>query len=134
MGFKEKISKYYTDSYLKKYGDRLTSFQGNVLSVKTEEKSVLGIFNKITVTLMIRPDRTKIVSKCVYKKNRWFKKPAFIAVRQGNTVMIQGLRSVQDNKEYTEISNILNLTTKQDLIPVDHSQMKKQRQQQPRMR
>ena len=134
MGFKEKLSKYYTDSYLKKYGDRLTSFQGNVLSVKTEEKSILGIFNKITVTLMIKPDRSKIVSKCVYKKNRWFKKPTFISVRQGNTVIIQGLKSVQDNKEYTEVSNLLNLTTKQDLIPVDHSQMKKQRQQQPRMR
>lgn len=134
MGFKEKMSKYYTDSYLKKYGDRLTSFQGSVLSVKIEEKSILGIFHKINVTLMVRPDRTKIVSKCVYKRNRWFKKPDFISVRQGNNVIIQGLKSVKDNKEFTEVQNVLNLTTKQDLVPVDHSQMKKQRQQQPRMR
>ena len=134
MGFKDKMSKYYTDSYMKKYGDRLTSFQGSVLSVKTEEKSVLGIFHKINVTLMVRPDRTKIVSRCTYNKNRWFKKPTFLSVRQGNNVIIQGLKSVKDTKEYTEISNLLNLTTKQDLIPVDHSQMKRQRQQQPRMK
>ena len=134
MGFKEKMSKYYTDSYMKKYGDRLTSFQGSVLSVKVEEKSILGIFHKINVTLMVRPDRTKIVSRCTYNKNRWFKKPTFLSVRQGNNVIIQGLKSVKDTKEYTEISNLLNLTTKQDLIPVDHSQMKRQRQQQPRMK
>ncbi|WP_297436290.1 hypothetical protein [uncultured Clostridium sp.] len=134
MGFKDKMSKYYTDSYMKKYGDRLTSFQGSVLSVKVEEKSILGIFHKINVTLMVRPDRTKIVSRCTYNKNRWFKKPTFLSVRQGNNVIIQGLKSVKDTKEYTEISNLLNLTTKQDLIPVDHSQMKRQRQQQPRMK
>ena len=134
MGFKDKMSKYYTDSYMKKYGDRLTSFQGSVLSVKVEEKSILGIFHKINVTLMVRPDRTKIVSRCTYNKNRWFKKPIFLSVRQGNNVIIQGLKSVKDTKEYTEISNLLNLTTKQDLIPVDHSQMKRQRQQQPRMK
>ncbi|WP_297517563.1 hypothetical protein [uncultured Clostridium sp.] len=134
MGFKDKISKYYTDSYLKKYGDRLTQFQGNVLSAKVEEKTILGIFNKITVTLMVRPERSKVVSKCIYKKNRWFKKPTFLSIRQGNNVVVQGLKSVKDNKEYIEISNLLNLTTKQDLIPVDHSQMKKQRQQTPRMR
>ncbi|MGL4991449.1 MAG: hypothetical protein ACRC57_09885 [Sarcina sp.] len=134
MGFKEKMSKYYTDSYLKKYGDRLTQFQGNVLSIKIEEKSILGIFHKLNVILMVRPDRMRTVTKCVYKKNSWFKKPTFISVRQGNNVIIQGLKSVKDNKEYIEVNNVLNLTTKQDLVPVDHSQMKKVRQQQPKMR
>lgn len=134
MGFKDKMSKYYTDSYLKKYGDRLTQFQGNILSVKTEEKSILGIFHKLNVTIMVKPERSRIVSKCVYKKNAWFKKPSFISVRQGNNVVIQGLKTVKDDKEFIEISNLLNLTTKQDLVPVDHSQMKKTRQQQPRMR
>ncbi|MGL5633671.1 MAG: hypothetical protein ACRCX8_15675 [Sarcina sp.] len=134
MGFKEKMSKYYTDSYLKKYGDRLTSFPGNVLSVKMEEKSILGIFHKLTVNIMIRPDRSKIVSKCVYKKNKWFKKPEFVQLKQGNNVVIQGLKTVKDNKEFIEISNILNMTTGKDLIPVDHSQLKKSRQQTPKMR
>ncbi|MGL4739319.1 MAG: hypothetical protein ACRC41_00730 [Sarcina sp.] len=134
MGFKEKMSKYYTDSYLKKYGDRLTSFSGNVLSVKMEEKSILGIFHKLSVNIMIRPERSKVVSMCVYNKKKWFKKPEFIQVKQGNNVVIQGLKSVKDNKEFIEISNILNMTTGKDLIPVDRSQLKKSRQQTPKMR
>ena len=67
------------------------------------------------------------------KKNKWFKKPQFIQLNRGNTVIIQGLKSNKENeKEYIEISNILNLTTKKDLIPVDHSQIK--RVQQPTYR
>ena len=134
MGFKEKLSKYYTDSYLEKYGDRLTQFQGNVLSVKLEEKTILWIFHKLSVTLMVRPDRSRVISKCVYNKNKWFKKATFVPVKQGNNVIIQGLKTVKDGKEFIEISNVLNLTTKQDLVPVDHSQLKKTRQQQTRMR
>ena len=34
MGFRDKITDYYTKSYIKKYGDRLTQAQGNVLSEK----------------------------------------------------------------------------------------------------
>ena len=134
MGFKEKLSKYYTDSYLEKYGDRLTQFQGSVLSVKLEEKTILWIFHKLSVTLMVRPDRSRVISKCVYNKNKWFKKATFVPVKQGNNVIIQGLKTVKDGKEFIEISNVLNLTTKQDLVPVDHSQLKKTRQQQTRMR
>ena len=134
MGFKDKLSKYYTDSYLEKYGDRLTQFQGSVLSVKLEEKTILWIFHKLTVTLMVRPDRSRVISKCIYNKNKWFKKATFVPVKQGNNVVIQGLKTVKDGKEFIEISNVLNLTTKQDLVPVDHSQLKKTRQQQTRMR
>lgn len=134
MGFKDKLSKYYTDSYLEKYGDRLTQFQGSVLSVKLEEKTILWIFHKLSVTLMVRPDRSRVISKCVYNKNKWFKKATFVPVKQGNNVIIQGLKTVKDGKEFIEISNLLNLTTKQDLVPVDHSQLKKTRQQQTRMR
>ncbi|WP_066872352.1 hypothetical protein [Clostridium mediterraneense] len=134
MGFKEKLSKYYTDSYLEKYGDRLTQFQGSVLSVKLEEKTILWIFHKLSVTLMVRPDRSRVISKCVYNKNKWFKKATFVPVKQGNNVIIQGLKTVKDGKEFIEISNVLNLTIKQDLVPVDHSQLKKTRQQQTRMR
>ncbi len=42
MGFKEKLSKYYTDSYLEKYGDRMAQFQGSVISEKVEEKLFFG--------------------------------------------------------------------------------------------
>ena len=129
MGFKEKISKYYTDSYLEKYGDRMAQFQGNVISVKVEEKTILWIFHKLVATLIIKPDRSKSVIKCVYKKNRWFKKPEFIQITKGNSLVVQGLKSNKENeKEYIEVNNILNLTTRKDLIPVDHSQLKKVKQ------
>ncbi|MGL5245088.1 MAG: hypothetical protein ACRC7R_07955 [Sarcina sp.] len=130
MGFKEKLSKYYTDSYLEKYGDRMAQFQGNVLSVKVEEKTILWIFHKLVATLIVKPERSKSVIKCVYKKNTWFKKPQFLVVHKGHNVMVQGLKSNKENeKDYIEVSNIINLTNKQDLIPVDHSQLKKAKQQ-----
>ena len=53
MSFKEKIAQYYTKSYFKKYGDRLTQVQGTVVSVKISKKTILWIFNKLTVTLLI---------------------------------------------------------------------------------
>lgn len=134
MGFKEKISNYYTKSYMDKYGDRLTQFQGILLSSKVEEKTILWVFHKLTATVVVRPDRSKVVMKCVYKKNSWFKKPQFLTLKQGHNLIIQGLKSNKDNKEMIEVQNIVNLTTHQDIIPVDHSQFKKVKQQQTRMR
>ncbi|MFL0246754.1 hypothetical protein [Candidatus Clostridium stratigraminis] len=121
MSIKEKFSKYYTDTYLKRYGDRITQVQGNVVSVKVEEKTILWLFHKITATLIIKPDRSKTVVKCVYKKNRWFKKPAFMVINQGNLLLVQGLKGKKgkDNRELITIMNIRNLTTKKDLIPVE---------------
>ena len=50
--------------------------------------------------------------------------------------MIMGLKGVKGKKdsEILQIQNILNLTTKRDLIPIDHSQIKRTRQQNGRMR
>ena len=132
MGLKDKFTKYYTDSYLKKYGDRLTQVQGNVLSVKVEAKSILWIFHKIIVTIIVRPERSKSVLKTVYKRNRWFKKPIFIQVSQGNLVLIQGLKGKKskkstENREFIQIMNIRNLTTKKDLVPMDGKEPKVQR-------
>ena len=47
-----------------------------------------------------------------------------------------GLKGKKGKKdaEILMVQNILNLTTKRDLIPVDHSQLKKSRQQAGRMR
>jgi hypothetical protein len=127
MGFKEKLAKYYTDSYLKKYGDRLTQVQGNVVSVKVEEKTILWIFHKITAILIVRPERSKAIVKCVYRKNRWFKKPTFMSINQGNLVIIQGLKGKKPKKgkktsetnDGIEIMNIKNLTTRKDLVQVE---------------
>ena len=126
MGFKDKMTKYYSDAYMEKYGDRMTSVAGTILSVKTEVKSILGIFNKLHVFLVVKPEVGKQVVKCEYKKNRWFKKPQFI---------IMGLKGVKGkaNSENVLISNIANLTTRKDLHPFDHSQIKKARQQSTKM-
>ena len=135
MGFKDKMTKYYSDAYMEKYGDRMTSVAGTILSVKTEVKSILGIFNNLHVFLVVKPEVGKQVVKCEYKKNRWFKKPQFIDVNQGHKVIIMGLKGVKGkvNSENVLISNIANLTTRKDLHPFDHSQIKKARQQSTKM-
>ena len=135
MGFKDKMTKYDSDAYMEKYGDRMTSVAGTILSVKTEVKSILGIFNKLHVFLVVKPEVGKQVVKCEYKKNRWFKKPQFIDVNQGHKVIIMGLKGVKGkaNSENVLISNIANLTTRKDLHPFDHSQIKKARQQSTKM-
>ena len=124
MGFKEKLSQSYTNNWLKKYGDRLTQLQGRVLSIKTEEKSFLGILNWLTVTIVLKQENSKSVASCIYKKRRWFKKPEFITIQQGHSLVIQGLKpdkkkKKKDVKEYISIMNVMNLTTKKDLVPVE---------------
>lgn len=135
MGFKDKMTKYYSDAYMEKYGDRMTSVAGTILSVKTEVKSILGIFNKLHVFLVVKPEVGKQVVKCEYRQNKWFKKPQFIDVNQGHKVIIMGLKGVKGkaNSENVIVSNIANLTTKKDLHPFDHSQIKKARQQSTKM-
>lgn len=131
MSIKEKFAKYYTDSYLKKYGDRLTQVQGNIISVKVEEKTILWLFHKIKAVLIIKPERSKSVIQCIYKKNKWFKKPAFLAVSQGNLVIVQGLKGKKgkETRETINVMNVRNLTTKKDLVPVTGKVQKVQRVQ-----
>ncbi len=121
MSFKEKIAQYYSKAYLKKYGDRLTQVQGTVVSVKVAEKTILWIFHKISVVILVRPDRSKNIVKCTYTRNRWFKKPEFIPITQGNLVLAQGLKGKKgkQNSEQIELINIRNMTTKKDLVPME---------------
>lgn len=129
MGFTDKLNKYYAENYIKKYGDRLSQVQGNVVSVKVEEKSFLGILYRMTVTLLVKPDRSKNITKCVYKKRRWFKKIDFIQISQGNYVLVQGLKGKKgkENREQIEIMNIRNLTTRKDLVPIEGKEPKVQK-------
>lgn len=131
MGFKDKINSYFTDAYMEKYGDRMTSTSGTVLSVKIQEKSILGIIRTFTAHILVKPDMGKGVVKTLYKSRKWFKKPTFIDVKQGHKVIIMGIEGEKgkENSEVVTISNIANLTTKKDLHPFDHSQLKKARQQ-----
>ncbi|WP_368487876.1 hypothetical protein [Clostridium sp. BJN0013] len=129
MSFKEKIAQYYTKSYLKKYGDRLTQIQGTVVSVKIARKTILWIFNKLTVTLLVRPERSKNIVKCSYIRKKWFKKPEFIPINQGNLVLVQGLKGKKGkaNRESLDLINIRNITSKKDLIPIEGKMPKVQK-------
>lgn len=129
MSFKEKIAQYYTKSYLKKYGDRLTQVQGTVVSVKITRKTILWIFNKLTVTLLVRPERSKNIVKCSYIRKKWFKKPEFITINQGNLVLLQGLKGKKgkENRESLDLINIRNMTSKKDLIPIEGKMPKVQK-------
>lgn len=130
MSFKEKISQSYAKSFLKKYGNRLTNIQGNVISVKVERKTFLWIINKIVATIIVKPDRSRSVVKCVYKRRRFFKKPDFMNIYQGNLVIVQGLKPDKSSKkskkstDAVEVMNIRNLSTKCDLVPVDDGGVK----------
>lgn len=135
MGFKDKFNKYFQDSYFQKYGDRITSAAGTCVSVKYEEKNFI-LIQKLVVDIIIKPDAGKGIVKCRFKKVRFFKKPDFIQISKGNKLMIMGLKGVKGKKDsdVITIQNVLNLTTKKDLVPIDHSQIKKSRQQVGRMK
>ncbi|HEY5562899.1 MAG TPA: hypothetical protein VIK72_14295 [Clostridiaceae bacterium] len=131
MGLKDKIQKSYADSYMKRYGDRITQVQGNVVSVKIKKKTILWLFHKIEVILLVRQDRSKSITKCVYKKNRFFKKIDFIKIVQGNLLIVQGLKGKKGkaNHEVITIINVRNLTNKTDLVKVDGQDQKVKRVQ-----
>lgn len=131
MSLKEKINNNMKNAYLKKYGDRITNVQGNVISVTIERKKVLWIFNKLRVMVLVRPDRSKAIVKCVYVKSRFLKSPQFMNLSKGNLVIIQGLKGKKgkNDRELVSIVNIKNLTTKKDLFVVKgQPEMKKVRQ------
>jgi hypothetical protein len=131
MGFKETLAKRYADAYLKKYGDRLTQVQGHILSVKITTKTILWIYNILTVDILVKPERSKAVVRCQYKRKQWFKKPEFMQLNQGHVVLIQGLRGKKgkENSEIIQVLNIRNMTTKKDLIPVEGNIKKIQQKQ-----
>lgn len=135
MAFKDKFDKYFRDSYFQKYGDRITSLNGTCVSVKFEEKNYF-IAHRLTVDMIIKPEVGKTVIKTRYKKFKWFKKVKFISIKVGHKLIIMGLKGVKGKKDEDIIiaQNVLNLTTKKDLVPFDHSQLKKSRQQAGRMR
>ncbi|MGL5380864.1 hypothetical protein [Clostridium sp.] len=136
MGFKDKMTEYFSDAYMQKYGDRMTSATGTVLSVKIEEKNFLGIMRTIEAHILVKPEAGRGMIKSLYKKRRWFKKPEFIDIKQGHKVIIMGIQGEKgkDNSDVMTITNIANLTTRKDLHPMDHSQIKKARQQAVKMR
>lgn len=132
MSFKEKLIQRNTENYLKKYGDRIAQAQGKVISIKIQEKSILWIFHKLTVSLVIKPERSRNVIKCFYKKNKWFSRPSFMPISQGHSLVIQGLKGKKgkSDRETIQIMNIINLTTKGQLVPIEGDSVKKLQQAQ----
>lgn len=132
MGLKQKLTEKYTSNYLSKYGDRLTQAQGKVMSIKIQEKVILWIFHKLTVSIVIKPDRSKNIVKCSYKKNRWFKKPEFITISQGHSLLIQGLKGEKgsSDREMIQIMNVINLSNSEQLVPLEGDTLKKIQQAQ----
>lgn len=132
MGFKEKLNQKLQDAYWEKYKDRLTQVHGHVLSVKVAEKVILGFIHLLKVDIVVKPERSKLVVKCQYKKRRFFKKPVFIQVNQGHLVLIQGLKPKKYKKkdsDVIEIMNVINMTTKKELIPIGFDLKKLQQKQ-----
>lgn len=124
MGFKEKLEDYQRETFIDKHGDRLAPLYGNVLSVKTERKKIL-FWHKLEVNIVVKPARSKNVSRAKYKKSAFFNEPKFIDVKQGNEVLIQGLKGDKgkDDAEVINIMNIVNITNRSQLVdsgvPVD---------------
>ena len=130
MGFKDKFGKYFQDSYYQKYGDRIASTSGTVVSIKYQEKNYF-LFHTLVVDMVIKPEIGPGIVKARYKKIKLFKKVPFISISRGHKVMIMGLKGVKGKKDadVLQIQNVLNLTNKKDLVPIDHSLLKKSRQQ-----
>lgn len=131
MGFKDMLAKRYSDAFLKKYGDRITQVQGRILSVKETVKTILWVYHVIKVDVLVKPERSKNVTRCQYTKKQWFKKPTFMPLSQGNLVVIQGVKGKKgkEDSELISILNVMNLTTKQDLIPVDQPKVQRMKRQ-----
>ena len=124
MGFKDSLAKKYSEAYLNKYGDRITQVQGRVLSVKVSTKTVLWIYHKLIVDLLVKPESSKVVIRCQYKKKKWFKKPPFMTLNQGHSVLVQGVKGKKgkEDRDIITIMNIMNFSTKQDLVPTGQPQ------------
>lgn len=124
MGFKEKLEDYQRENFIDKHGDRLTPLYGNVLSIKVERSKFLFI-NKLEVNMVVKPAHSKNVSRARYKKSKWFNEPEFIDIKQGNEVLVQGLKGEKgkEDSEVVNIMNVVNITKKTQLVdsgvPVD---------------
>ncbi|AWZ48220.1 hypothetical protein [Hathewaya limosa] len=122
MGFKDSFRQKSAEVFFDKNKDRITQVQGKVLSIKVEEKTFLWIIHKLTAIILIKPENSKNVVQCVYKKRRWFKQVNFMTIFQGHSLIVQGLKShvsKKDTREIVEILNIRNNTTKKFLVPVE---------------
>lgn len=117
MGFRDSLNEQLQKTYLKKYGDRMIALRGNIVSVKITEKIFLFFIHNLRVDILLKPERSKNIIRCYYKKRTWFKKSNIIGLQTGHLIVIQGLKDKKS--ENIQIMNIQNLTTKKSIIDVD---------------
>lgn len=127
MSFRDSINGMLQKRYLKKYGDRMTAVRGNIINVKVTEKTFLFFIHNLRVDILLRPERSKNIVRCYYKKRTWFKKHNLINLQTGQLIIVQGLKDIKG--ESIEILNIQNLTTKRSIIDIDELKQKQQKQQ-----
>jgi hypothetical protein len=122
MGFRDSLNKAYQDRLLKKYGDRMTALRGNIVNIKITEKRFLFFIHNLRVDILLKPERSKNIVRCYFKKRTWFKKYNLINLQNGHLVVVQGLKDKKG--EAIEIMNVQNLTTRKSIVDVD--ELKKQ--------
>lgn len=117
MGFREKLEEYQRESFMDKHGERLAPLYGNVLSIKIERKTIL-FWHKLIVHMVVKPARSKNVMRAKYEKGKFFKEPEFIDIKQGNEVLVQGLKGEKgkNDAEVISIMNVVNITDKTQLV------------------
>lgn len=125
MSFKDKLNDMMQQRYLKKYGDRMTALRGNIINVKITQKSFLFIVHNLRVDILLRPERSKNIVRCYFKKRTWFKKYNLLSLQTGQLVIIQGLKDKKG--EAIQALNIQNLTTKKSILNMDEIKQKQKK-------
>ena len=131
MGFRDKMNSSMQEAYIKKYGDRMTALRGNIVSVKITAKRILFIFYKLRVDILLKPERSKNIVRCYFKKNTWFKKYNIINLQNGHLIVIQGLKDKKG--EAVQILNIQNITTRKSIMDVEQLKQEQKQKQQKQM-
>lgn len=128
MSFRDSLNKAMQDRYLKKYGDRMTALKGNIINIKITEKRFLFFIHNLRVDILLRPERSKNIVRCYYKRRSWFKKYNLLNLQNGHLIIVQGLKDKKG--EAIQILNIQNLTTRKSIInPEEIKQQQKQKNQ-----
>lgn len=127
MSFKDKLNDMLQQRYLKKYGDRMTAIRGNIINVKVTQKSFLFIIHNLRADILLRPERSKNIVRCYFKKRTWFKKYNLLSLQTGQLIVVQGLKDKKG--EAVQALNIQNLTTKKSIIDVNELKQKQKKQQ-----
>jgi hypothetical protein len=130
MAFRDTLNEMMQKRYLKKYGDRMTALRGNIVSIKVTEKTFLFIVHNLRVNIVLKPERSKNIVRCYFKKRTWFKKYNLLNLQTGHLIVVQGLKDKKG--EAVEILNIQNLTTKKSIIDVDQLKQNQKQSQKPK--